>query len=100
MGCGFARERTIEMIVVPFMVLNDPAGPICKPLITIKSLLRAGALPRFQALWGRSQGGDCHAVASALMAGRMIRACTHKSSSSVRFRAKQTLEPTSPNDRV
>jgi hypothetical protein len=50
------------------MVLNDPADPICKPLITIKSLLRAGALPRFQSLWGQAQGGDCHAVAGALMA--------------------------------
>jgi hypothetical protein len=29
-----------------------------------------------------------------------IRACTHKSSSRVHFRAKQTLERTSPNDRV
>jgi hypothetical protein len=31
---------------------------------------------------------------------KSVRACTHKSSSSVRFRAKGTLEPTSPNDRV
>lgn len=58
------------MITIPFMVLNDAADPICKPLITIKSLLRAGALPRFQMLWGQAPGGDCHAVAGALMDDR------------------------------
>jgi Sel1 repeat-containing protein len=31
---------------------------------------------------------------------KRARACTHKSSSRVRFRAKRTLEPTSPDDRV
>jgi hypothetical protein len=50
------------------MVLNDHADPICKPLVTIKSLLRAGALSRFQALWGQAPGGDCHRIAGALMA--------------------------------
>jgi hypothetical protein len=56
------------MITIPFMVLNDPADPICKPLSNIKTLLRAGRLQRFQKLWGRAPGGDCHAVAGALMA--------------------------------
>jgi hypothetical protein len=56
------------LITIPFMVLNDPADLICKPLVTLKLLLRAGRLQRFQKLWGQAPGGDCHAVAGALMA--------------------------------
>jgi hypothetical protein len=56
------------MIIIPFMVLNDPADPICRPLSNIKFLLRSGLLQRFQKLWGQAPGGDCHAVAGALMA--------------------------------
>jgi hypothetical protein len=46
------------------MVLNEPVDLICKPLVTIKLLLRAGAMPRFQARWGKPPGGDCHQVAA------------------------------------
>jgi hypothetical protein len=53
------------MITIPFHVLNDPADLICKPLVTIKSLLRAGKLPNFVRQWGRP--ANCHTVAAALL---------------------------------
>jgi hypothetical protein len=31
-------------------------------------VLRAGKLPRFQELWGRALGGDCHGIAAVLIA--------------------------------
>jgi hypothetical protein len=55
------------MIVGPFLVLNDSADPICKPLVTIKSLLRAACCHAFNSRWGQAPGGDWHAVAAALM---------------------------------
>jgi hypothetical protein len=39
-------------------------------------------------------------AALAVSSVELAMACTHKSSGRVRFRAKRTLEPTSPNDRV
>jgi hypothetical protein len=51
------------MITIPFLVLNNSADPTCKPLNDIKMLLRAAALPHFQAVWGQAPRGDCHAVA-------------------------------------
>jgi hypothetical protein len=49
------RTDAGAMLTVPFLLLNNPDHPVCGPLIIVKSLLRAGMLPRFQMLWERVQ---------------------------------------------
>ena len=53
--------------IIVFHVLNDPAYPDCAPLDEIKLLLRIGAMPRLSTLWGRLPGGDCSAIADAML---------------------------------
>lgn len=53
------------MVIISFRVLASPSDLIV-PLDELKFALRAGTLSRFQALWGKPPGGDCHAVAGAL----------------------------------
>jgi hypothetical protein len=66
MGCT-SRTAAEPMLTVPFLVLNNSDHPLCGPLIVVKSLLRAGALPRFQSMWGKALGGDCHRIAGVWM---------------------------------
>jgi hypothetical protein len=60
------QPHTGQRIIV-FHVLNDPAHPDCAPLDEIKLLLRIGAMPRLSTLWGRLPGGDCSAIADAML---------------------------------
>jgi hypothetical protein len=55
------------VVIIPFRILAGPIDPI-PPLEDLEVALRAGKLPRFQALWGKPPGGDCHGIATALIA--------------------------------
>jgi hypothetical protein len=74
--------------IIVFHVLNDPAHPDCAPLDEIKLLLRIGAMPRLSTLWGRLPGGDCSAIADAMLldlrdAGRQHGGSTASATASV-----------------
>lgn len=54
-------------VIIRFGVLLDAAHQTCEPLAELKSLIRAGRLPRTVALYGQLGGGDCSAIARAFL---------------------------------